>query len=560
VISTAVARDRTAFGVRLMAACAIRKPLRILAYHGVEDTDMFARQIAHLSMHYSPVDSRQVVDAIAGRSELPERPVWLTFDDGQRTVVTDGLPILERAGIRATLFVCPGLVESGAAPWWDVVDRALRLNLSAPSLGTPATSTELKQVSDVVRRQVVAELDELLQDAGVSLDGDQLTADDLRSWTAAGCDLGNHSWDHPCLDQCCPDSQRDQLMRTHEWLCARGVNRPLVFAYPNGNITSAAEQVLSELGYDVGLVFDHRLATLDQPRYRVSRLRVSSSASTERFAAILSGWHSVGYRVKRRLRSHRTGLLNGEIGTAPGEDSHALYERADVVDEFASLEGLMACERLLFDTYVFDGAEILDLGVGAGRTTPQLSSRAGRYIAIDYSAAMVAATRARFPEVDVRQMDAADLAAFGDASFDVVVFSYNGLDYLHPREKRSEGLAEIARVTKLGGTIILSSHNARALVRPRAPAGRGPRSRAVQAYATVRLARYTLAARAFWSGAGYLRDSASPHTNYASTPEHMNNEAAAHGLEVREVVSSRYPETLPWWQEPWSYYVFRRMV
>src|SRR5262245_106242 len=43
---------------------------------------------------------------------------------------------------------------------------------------------------------------------------------------------------------------------------------------------------------------------------------------------------------------------------------------------------------------------VLDVGVGGGRTVPHLHALAGRYLGIDYAAAMVRRCRERFPSVD----------------------------------------------------------------------------------------------------------------------------------------------------------------
>ena len=39
-----------------------------------------------------------------------------------------------------------------------------------------------------------------------------------------------------------------------------------------------------------------------------------------------------------------------------------------------------------------------------------------------------------FPGLQFEAADAADLSLFADASFDAVVFSFNGIDYLAPNE------------------------------------------------------------------------------------------------------------------------------
>jgi hypothetical protein len=87
------------------------------------------------------------------------------------------------------------------------------------------------------------------------------------------------------------DVQRAQIVRANEWLAARFPDAPHMFAYPNGNRTSVAEEVLAELGYTMGVLFDHRLARGRSTPLGISRLRVNDHTTPARFAAILAGVH-----------------------------------------------------------------------------------------------------------------------------------------------------------------------------------------------------------------------------------------------------------------------------
>ena len=89
-------------------------------------------------------------------------------------------------------------------------------------------------------------------------------------------------------------------------------------------------------------------------------------------------------------------------------------------------------------------------------------------VGIDLSSAMVdlAKQMAAACEVDIafQTMDAMDLQ-FPDGSFDVALFSYNGLELLPGRAGKRQVMSEVARILKTGGIFIFSSHSIFALNR-----------------------------------------------------------------------------------------------
>lgn len=104
------------------------------------------------------------------------------------------------------------------------------------------------------------------------------------------------------------------------------------------------------------------------------------------------------------------------------------------------------------------GRPILDIGVGAGRTTSLLRALSDDYVGVDYTAEMVQACRERHPGVRIEQMDARDLSRFEDGRFALVVFSFNGIDAVN-LEGRRQVLREAYRVLQPGGLFIVSAHN-----------------------------------------------------------------------------------------------------
>jgi peptidoglycan/xylan/chitin deacetylase (PgdA/CDA1 family) len=296
-------------GSRPVSAVSSRltaRRLRVLAYHGIDDVAAFARQLDRLSTRYSTVTGGAVADWLLGRRTLPARAVWITFDDGDPSVVRHGAPLLAERGMVATMFVCPGVIDTCRPHWWHVVQDAGEAGLTdvPPSDLLPA----LKVADDPERRKTVGVLTARLRAVGSPPVRPQLTSAELRAWTAAGHEVGNHSWDHPCLDRCAPEEQRRQIERAHDWLADVLGRPPDVFAWPNGNRAEPSLDLLRVLGYRLVLACDHKVCARRPDPMGLSRLRIDADAEPTRFDAIVSGAHSVVFHAATHLpRSRRRG-------------------------------------------------------------------------------------------------------------------------------------------------------------------------------------------------------------------------------------------------------------
>jgi SAM-dependent methyltransferase len=138
----------------------------------------------------------------------------------------------------------------------------------------------------------------------------------------------------------------------------------------------------------------------------------------------------------------------------------AWYSRPAAVGSFAGDDYLEPALVLLLLRYKdrIVGRDVLDLGVGAGRTTLYLSALTPRYVGIDYSPPMVAHSARRFPNVRIELDDARDLSRFQPSSFDFVLFSYAGIGAMD-HDGRLQVLRAVARVLRPGGVFAFSAHN-----------------------------------------------------------------------------------------------------
>jgi SAM-dependent methyltransferase len=166
-----------------------------------------------------------------------------------------------------------------------------------------------------------------------------------------------------------------------------------------------------------------------------------------------------------------------------------IYRAANISRWYRSA-ALDFTEALAFLKYqpAFAGRDVLDLGVGTGRTSRYLAPLAGRYVCVDSSPAMIAHVRTHLPGLDIRETDIRDLNPFAAGSFDFVLASCNLLDAVSHQD-RLRALAEIWRVLRPAGVFMFSAHNRRwrsALHGPRLGRARNPASQALLVWRYVR--------------------------------------------------------------------------
>ncbi|MFD8697981.1 polysaccharide deacetylase family protein [Kitasatospora purpeofusca] len=280
---------------------AATRRLAVLAYHGVDDPRVFALQMERLVRVARPVPLAAVEEAVRTGRTLPPRSVLVTFDDGDRTVLTEGLPVLTRLGIPAAAFVVTDLIGGDQPFWWAEAAFLAAHGGTAHSLADcpPGEAVRrMKTLPDGERRAALAELRESARARAPRQE--QLTPADLLTLARNGVAVGNHTAGHPCLDRCEGGTVRDEIRRAHEaltgWL---GGEAPTAFAYPNGNVDPRADAELRRLDYRTGFLFDHRHDRLLPPHpLRISRLRVNSTTGRDRFDTILSGLHPAVHHLR----------------------------------------------------------------------------------------------------------------------------------------------------------------------------------------------------------------------------------------------------------------------
>jgi ubiquinone/menaquinone biosynthesis C-methylase UbiE len=142
------------------------------------------------------------------------------------------------------------------------------------------------------------------------------------------------------------------------------------------------------------------------------------------------------------------------------DQNQQTYTDPSIVSYYAQLRTLQPAERTILTLLQerLSNMKMLDLGVGAGRTTQYFAPLVAAYTGLDYSAEMIAHCRQKFPNLSWQVGDARNLEQLENNSFDFILFSFNGIDYISHTD-RSLVLQEVNRLGKSGGYFGFSSHN-----------------------------------------------------------------------------------------------------
>jgi ubiquinone/menaquinone biosynthesis C-methylase UbiE len=136
-------------------------------------------------------------------------------------------------------------------------------------------------------------------------------------------------------------------------------------------------------------------------------------------------------------------------------DTHTAYTDTDtLIRQLDAAEALPAAARLRARSYHLlrlpQDATVVDVGCGAARAVAELAEHAAHAIGVDLDPAMLAAARRRFPGIDVRAADAAELP-LGDGQ----AHGYRADKVYHILPDPHAALAEARRVLVPGGRIAL---------------------------------------------------------------------------------------------------------
>jgi ubiquinone/menaquinone biosynthesis C-methylase UbiE len=142
-------------------------------------------------------------------------------------------------------------------------------------------------------------------------------------------------------------------------------------------------------------------------------------------------------------------------------DQKNIYNYVKISEDYARRDYLDSPESKIIEELkdVLPKLNMLDMGVGGGRTTRFFFPLVNSYIGADYAPNMIAECKKKFRNKKAFEvLDVRNMSKFSDNMFDFILFSYNGIDSFG-LEDRETALKEIKRVLRSDGYFSFSTHN-----------------------------------------------------------------------------------------------------
>ncbi len=276
------------------------------------DKPLFRQQIEFMKKNFNIVTMEQVIDAVEGKSELPEKALLLTFDDGYADNYTFAFPVLEEFGVQGSFFI-PGktfaehqlldvnkihYILASADIYELVEDVKKEMNYYRGTEYDYAPTDELFNEYAVanrfdlketifVKRMLQTVLPEKLRNTissnlfekYVGVSEEQLayelymTEEQIRTLKRHGMFIGFHGYDHYWLGNLSPEQMRKDVDMALDTLDEFIDKKCWVANFPYGNYNPDVLKYIKEKGACIGLTTDVRVAEVGvDPALELPRL------------------------------------------------------------------------------------------------------------------------------------------------------------------------------------------------------------------------------------------------------------------------------------------------
>lgn len=254
-------------GINGLAKLFLSNKLYVLNYHSVSssgNSKLFQSSLyPHLSIDKTLFESHirkmkdnghafiRPKDLLNNKTQNMNKPTIIYFDDGFKDVLVNALPILDKLGIKACVFVSPALIDK-VDILWTIKHRVFLESQGVSTEETIDSIDNLKTLSKPERQNLI---DKEYKSAGFSWSlPDQnifLDWNEIKKLLDKGWEVGSHGESHQDLTEISVEKIKKEIIESKSRI-EKELGQPVVsFSYPHGRFSSEINRILFNNGYKV---------------------------------------------------------------------------------------------------------------------------------------------------------------------------------------------------------------------------------------------------------------------------------------------------------------------
>jgi peptidoglycan/xylan/chitin deacetylase (PgdA/CDA1 family) len=266
-----------------------------LFFHTIS-RDFFLKCILWLKNYgYSFISTEQLINHLRGSGKIPERTVWITFDDGWKENIDNVIPIMIEYNVPVTFFVSTDPVENGGVFWWSYVTK-----YGKKYLNTDNTIKKMRQIRESRREELIKHLEDRFSSRMIR---EAMSIEDVKeiaklSQVAVGC----HTVHHVMMPQC-TDEELDYEIRSSKEKLESWIGKPVnYFSYPEGDYNLHVKETVKKYGFNLAATTDNRFISDKDDLFSLPRFWVRGEGSfNEAKCQMLGIWVPFMWRIQRML-------------------------------------------------------------------------------------------------------------------------------------------------------------------------------------------------------------------------------------------------------------------
>ena len=283
--------------------------------------ETFRMHLRMLKQRFEVVHLGDWLARLAAGQPLPKKACAITFDDGWRDNHDHAYPVLQAAGLPATIFLVSDKVGTSSTFWPEYLARIIwngglgrapavwnspefawlqQLGVTYPLGQRPATRSEIdaiihqcKRFTDADLYQRLARMESRIADVPMAAMPDILDWDQVNDMARSGLvRFGSHTRNHVRLSSVV-DAQvlLDEIQTSRRVIEAHTHQTADIFCYPNGDYTPQVQRLVQD-HYQAACTTHRGWNNATSDRYQMKRIGLHQDVAFDEtsFLARLSGW------------------------------------------------------------------------------------------------------------------------------------------------------------------------------------------------------------------------------------------------------------------------------